>query len=171
MKELFPLNTFQQDAVLKRLNELSDGINAPSFEDIVDKDGHKRFIEGNIELYEDMPEGMTKTYGKWSLSGSHLLIVLAVDIANETIIENGKVVALLSGLPEWIRNKIYAIWGGTYIDTKALNAFADNWTTQTLQIHLYKSSGGNISLRTGNNVTLTANRHLRIAFDLLIDND
>lgn len=27
MKELFPLNTFQQDAVLKRLNELTDGVN------------------------------------------------------------------------------------------------------------------------------------------------
>ena len=139
-------------------------------EQIVDKDGHQRFIEGDIDLSNDMPDGMTKIYGKWSLSGSHLLIVLAIDIVDTTEITGGVAMATLN-LPDWVKNKIIPLWQSNYIDTKTFNAFADNWSTQTIQVHFYKSLQGAITLRTGNNITLSADRHCRIVFDLLIDNE
>ena len=49
----------------------------PKMEDIVDADGHKRFIEGNVTPANIIGENDIQ-YAKWSLSGSHLMIVLAI---------------------------------------------------------------------------------------------
>ena len=51
--------------------------NLEIFERIVDKDGHKRFIEGEIELADSITY-LTNLYGKWSLSGSHLMLVICI---------------------------------------------------------------------------------------------
>ena len=75
----------------------TDG-NYKIFENIVDNQGNTRFIEGDITIQE--VSGVSKLFGKWSLSGSHLLIVLALGIANATEIINGTTIAKMNNIPK-----------------------------------------------------------------------
>ena len=137
-------------------------------ENIVDNNGHKRFIEGDISLYSYMPAGMTLTYGKWSLSGTHLMIVLAGNLADETVLPNSADVARLTTLPSWILEKVYPVFNDV-IERKKFDASASSWGVQQLDVALRKSSDY-LFIRLASALTLTANRGFRIAFDLLIDN-
>lgn len=136
------------------------------FENIIDKDGNKRFIEGDIELYSTVPEGITKLYGKWSLSGSHLLIVLAFSVSDTT--QFAGTIAQIP-LPEWIREKLIAIFSNA-IDFKPVNLFANNLSSQSVGVYLRKVSDTVVDLYV-NTFTASADRVGRIAFDLLIDNE
>ena len=146
------------DATLTFTNEVQ------IFENIVDKDGHKRFIEGDIDFNET--EGFTKTYGKWSLSGSHLLIVIAGIVANETPAGNRKIANV--NLPSWIKDKINNLFG-IVVDTKQLIYYANDYTTQTSNVYLEKQS--NVVQIALANPAITAQRQFRVEFDLLIDNE
>lgn len=140
---------------------------APYFENIVDKDGHKRFIEGEILGYS-LPEDVVVDYGKWSLSGSHLLIVFALSIPNGTILAGGNKGKLT--LPEWITNKIYPILGN-YIDVKNFSFWASDTTAQSANFGLLKQSNDFYIYQLTSSITTDKDRKIRIAFDLLIDNE
>lgn len=138
-----------------------------SLEQIYDKDGHNRFIEGEIDLIATAPEGLTKTYGKWSLSGTHLLIVLACDIANNTTL-NGKIADV--NIPLWIANKIIPT-SSSLVDFKGgVRAWNDDASGSQGYDTILRKTDNTLNIVV-NNVTATANRHIRIAFDLLIDNE
>ena len=147
---------------------LSISGNAKLFENIVDKDGHKRFIEGDILLNENIPEGITKTYGKWSLSGSHLLIVLCINVLDTTIISAGKIVDNIE-LPDWIKDKITAISGANVVISPT-NGYASDGSSQNISSYLGKSNLNEIYIYLGN-LTLTKDRIFRFNFDLLIDTE
>ena len=136
---------------------------------LVDSQGHERFIEGDISLYSDMPEGITLTYGKWSLSGTHLMIVLAGNLADETVLANSTDVARLTTLPSWILDKVYPVFNDV-IERKKFDASASTWGVQQIDVALRKSTDY-LYIRLASALTLTANRGFRIAFDLLIDNE
>lgn len=137
----------------------------PVFENIVDAQGHKRFIEGDINIEEII--GVTKTYGKWSLSGTHLLLVLCVNVLNETTITVPTYLSYIT-LPEWIFDKIVQL-SNAFVDRKSFSMVASSWDSQPLDVVLQKSNNKlALSVRTA--VTSTADRDCRIAFDLLIDN-
>lgn len=138
-----------------------------SFENIVDEDGHKRFIEGDITI--NTTEGFTQKYGKWSLSGSHLLMVVAIEISASTSIANGSYLADIN-LPEWIMNKIYPIIEPYLVDEKTFLSFNSSWATSNHLLILEKRDG-KLKLRFGGAYSITDLRSLRVAFDLLIDND
>lgn len=133
------------------------------FEKIKDADGHARFIEGDIEI-EDI-EGVTQVYGKWALSGTHLLIVVAGQIADETVMEYGKFADI--NLPQWILDKIYPVYA-TAIERKAFDIYASNGASQEVTTYLIKSTN---KLEIETQFTATADRNFRFAFDLLIDNN
>ena len=138
---------------------------AKILENIEDSASHKRFLEGDVNLAADAPAGITKTYGKWSLSGTHLMFVLAGTIANGTVLSWG-VLAACAGMPQWVLDKIFPMTD-SYVDRKDFEIFADNLTTQTLSAWLRKTTVLFISV---NALTLSADRSFRISFDLLIDN-
>lgn len=140
----------------------------PIFEEITDKDGHKRFIEGNGLVSEIT--GLTNTYCKWALSGTHLLLVCAGKLADETVINAGTVLCQFE-IPKWVYDKIYPVWGDAYIEYKAIDCRADNWVGQTLDTALYKGSANIIGIIMPSTLTLTDDRGFRIEFDLLIDNE
>lgn len=141
-----------------------------AFENIVDKDGHKRFIEGEISLHSDMPSGVSKTYGKWSLSGTHLMIVLCLSIENTTTLSNGTNIGTCT-LPSWISDKIYPVWQSLWIERKDFSAFADDWTAQTFTCSMRKGADNTLLIAKTGNLTLTSDKNVRIYFDLLIDNE
>lgn len=134
---------------------------------LVDKDGHPRFIEGDINIPEI--EGVTKEYGKWSLSGSHLLIVLAISIVDTTALTT-RTIASFDGLPQWVIDKCIPTFSNA-IDYKAFNLFASNLSSQNIGVYLRKPTTSSLDIYLANNITLTADRTGRIAFDLLIDNE
>ena len=137
----------------------------PKMEDIVDADGHKRFQEWE-GVRGTIPEGVTLTYNKASLSGSHLMLVIAGSIANGTQILNGHVFSNFS-LPNWIMDKIVPVWQDHFIEVKNLTLRSDDWTSQSMNNVLAKY--GNIQITASGDLTLTADRSFRLQYDLLID--
>ena len=134
------------------------------FEHIVDKDGHKRFIEGDITI--NTITGVTQSYGKWSLSGSHFMIVIAGAVANATVLTAGTLVDI--ELPSWILSKIVGVVADI-VDSKEFTLWATNYSKQSIGINLIKQTA---KLRVSyGSLTLTADRTFRIQFDLLIDNE
>lgn len=159
---------YSKPQLLEAVEQEAEVNGLKAFENIVDKDGHKRFIEG-----EGTPlslEGFTASYCKWALSGTHLMFVIAGTIASGTTITGYPNLAVFK-LPEWIYNKIYPVWLN-YIESKTITLYAENWTNQTMQIGLAKGSGTNINIpKISGDITLSAERSFRIAFDLVIDNE
>lgn len=146
-------------------NQKENGVNITQ---LVDANGNPRFIEGEGTPLEQ--EGVTISYCKWSLSGTHLMFVCAGTIEDTTIIENSKVIASFS-LPNFIFEKIYPVWADVRIETKNITFYASNWVTQSAGFTLTKRSNAvEINLTSGN-FTLTANRGFRMQFDLLIDTE
>lgn len=138
---------------------------ALEFENIVDKDGHNRFIEGDIEI--DEYSGIEKTYGKWSLSGSHFLIVLAISIEDTTTPNQRR--CCLINVPQWVLDKIYDITGYIVV-SNSFTGYDVNFNTQTIIANLLKQNN-QLKINYGNEVAVTGKKFFRLNFDLLIDNE
>ena len=135
---------------------------------LVDSEGHERFIEGDIEFTNTGT--CSKTYGKWSLSGSHLLVVLVIEGETDETIANGEI-AVLSNLPEWIKDKIIVLYGNI-IAPQTSYFYASDGTTQQINTLFNKRGNGQIDISTSSpTTTFTKDRLCRIVFDLLIDNE
>lgn len=134
-------------------------------ENIKDLSGNLRFIEGDITTNEI--EDVTFNYAKWSLSGTHLMFVVAGEIANGTVLPFS-VIASNIDIPQWIKDKIIPLFATDIVSRLTLTLFADDATTQTVGTTLYKRNTGNVDISISA-ITLTASRKFRIQFDLLID--
>ena len=139
----------------------------PLMENIVDSQGNKRFIEGDINLLEDLPSGVVKDYGKWSLSGSHLMFVLALSLDNGLDIASRDYCVI--NLPKWIYDKINILFQTSVVDRNSFLAWDAGYGTQNLTATLNKKENGITIGISG--FQLPADRHIRISFDLLIDNE
>jgi len=138
----------------------------PVFENIVDKDGNKRFIEGNIAT--GTITDVIFTYAKWSLSGTHLMIVLAGNATNGA---NFQGEFALFTIPSFIHNKIVALFGSSDNVAKVnFSMFNDDLSTQETSAYLQKQADNKLRIYV-NGITLTKDRQFRIEFDLLIDDE
>ncbi len=136
-----------------------------AIEALVDDNGNPRFIEG-----DGVPatiDGFTATYCKWSLSGTHLMLVLAGNVANECVIPVSTNIATFN-LPDFIMDKIAPIISTT-INRYAVTFYAEDFSNQSAVISLLKDN--NVTMTFNSTFTLTANRNFRIQFDILIDNE
>lgn len=137
-------------------------------ENIVDAKGHKRFIEGNIETPE--LTGVTFTYAKWSLSGTHLMVVLAFNMVEGTSLGATDVIGTCV-VPKWILDKIYRIISGSavvsFISSKPRVLGVDS------PAHSFELDKTDVSLTIYpyGNYTASHDTGFRLQFDLLIDND
>lgn len=146
------------------VEDIKDGA-TPLFETITDNHGNKRFIEGNITIWPI--NGITQTYGKWSLSGSHLMIVICIDLENVTLANDDLAVI---DLPVYIRDKITPLWRNQYVDRKSFTMWDDSGSSGG-NINVYLGKGTNLAIKFQSTATITALNHMRIQFDLLIDNE
>ena len=133
---------------------------------LVDADGHERFIEGDINI--ETITGITKKYGKWSLSGTHLMLVLACEVEDATAIDGGTLANI--SLPQWILDKIVPVFSNA-VSFQVIPMYADNWTSQNISLSLRKPADNLVRIAMESTVTLTATRKFRAQFDLLIDNE
>lgn len=136
------------------------------FDNIVDKDGHKRFVEGNITC--PIMDGVTFNYAKWSLSGTHLMFVIAFHAEDNAVITNNSFEA--QDMPSWIKSKLIPIFRSTYIDLKTFQSRADaDLTQQSFSVSL-QNDNSYIKINVLTGFTITKACGCRIQFDLIIDN-
>lgn len=140
------------------------------FENITDKDGHKRYVEGSGTVI-NMPEGFEVLYNKWSLSGSHLMFVLYLKNPSEDTTVATFGIKVNYDLPQWIKDKIYTPSSSYAV---AFNDF--------IQITAGATAGDKMkfAVRKDNDVisvdkyyqdTFKGGAYTRVSFDLLIDNE
>ena len=135
------------------------------FENITDKHGNPRFVEGDITM--NTITGVTQTYGKWSLSGTHLMIVVSGTIASNTKINN----LLNIELPNYIMDKIKPLFATNYIEMKTFQTYANDWSTQAMTVQSAKINNRFVVNASGSGFTATKDRAFRIQFDILIDDE
>lgn len=146
-----------------------DVVKINQIENLIDNAGNLRFVEGDgtpMTL-----EGFTSSYCKWSLSGTHLMLVLSGSFADTTVLPADKIIGEFN-LPQYIKDKIFPVWGPN-METRSVTCTALSWSTQTMNVVLYKETAtGIMKIKTlSSALTFTDTRHFRIQFDLLIDND
>lgn len=143
----------------------------PIFENIVDAQGHKRFVEGDITI--ETIEGVTQTYGKWSLSGTHLMLVVVCNVDTTANLRSVKLCDI--NLPDWIKDKIivtFPIYSTVISATLTIKDVSSGDVIATPSIYLRKDNTNNVYINFANTtITITSNSLFRIEFDLLIDNE
>ena len=146
------------------LDEASGGTNI--LEDIVDKNGNKRFIEGN-----GIPESnadFNSKYCKWSLSGTHLMCVLSASLSANTIL-GAKTLATFT-VPEYIGSKIITTWANRI--TMLEPYIKDSEGAGGTIVVLVNYSNNNITFElVANEPAVNRERYFRIQFDMLIDSE
>lgn len=155
------LNTYNQAVP----NELAYLFNAVTLNNVVDSYGNPRFIEGD-GTYATIT-GFTATQCKWSLSGTHLMLVVAGTIANGTAIPQYTHLGDFN-VPNFIFDKIQTVWG-TNIEIKSIQVFNSDWSAQTMSTYLTKTT--KLSILANSAFTASKDRNFRIQFDLLIDSE
>ena len=135
---------------------------------LIDSNGNSRFVEGDITM--KTITGVTQTYGKWSLSATHLMLVIGFTIDNNTVLSPQAVANV--DLPEYIYNKIIPLWtsGNHNYVARYTNTIydADGQNNQNLQCFLLKDT--KVGIQIGS-LTANSDKIVRVAFDLLIDAD
>ena len=142
----------------------SDGNPIVICEHLNDSNGNARFVEGNLTT--KTVTGVTFTYAKWSLSGSHLMLVLCGEVAANATLGYGAWGEV--ELPDYIINKISNVFS-SYIAVNEYKAYHDDWTSIDVSL-AYQKIGNKIyftQVDSANNTN--ADAHFRIQFDLLID--
>ena len=160
MRRMYSLNQLQEIA----LKKIESTTSLKVFENIVDKDGHKRFIEGEITTYPYTD--VSYSYAKWALSGSHLIIVVAMTFAPK---EWTYAVIAEVNLPQWIKDKLIPFFSSASIDVKSVVFYDSSYATKNPIAFLVKD--GNTIKIALNTITFTSTSNGRIEFDLLIDNE
>lgn len=137
-------------------------------ENIVDSKGNKRFIEGEGTPVTPSPTGITITKTFWSLSGTHLILVVLGSAANGTIVADGTSLAKFY-LPKYIFDKIEAVWSTNGVASTNFTYVSDTWSTQDAKAAIIKDTD-NLTITTAyGGTTLTTDKKFKIQFDLVIN--
>lgn len=135
-----------------------------------DAQGNPRFVEDTGTI-TNVIEGLTITYNKWSLSGTHLMFVLAGRM-NGTFASNVGLNLVIYNLPDYIKNKIVPVY--SYSDAIEIKAMIlrkrDGTPTSLTTILRIVDNKPRIDIWQA--FTLDNEDYdFRIQFDLLIDAD
>lgn len=113
-------------------------------------------------------EGVTITYCKWSLSGTHLMLVCAGTVENTTVLTGNTNIAKYV-LPDNILNKIVPTFS-SFIGRIQGTFWGSDYSNQGVVLNVIKATNS-INIDTAISYTMTADRFFRLQFDLLIDNE
>ena len=145
----------------------TDVVNVNRIEQIVDADGHNRFIDDNVQT--GVITDVTFNYAKWSLSGTHLMIV----IAGNTTASIPKYTLLASvNLPQWIKDKIYKLnnYSSVVSMTNLIGRTITPDAINTYKCTLSKTDEGVLNINAYEEINSgNYEEGFRLQFDLLID--
>lgn len=166
--------------LLRYLESLKDNHSDPSaewgssggglLEDIEDSAGNKRFIEG-----EGVPTtsitGIEFLYNKWSLSGTHLMIVVVIKATTTVTISSNTHLDSIT-LPDYIFNKIVPV-SDDVVDYKSFNIYDNSGSVVTTCNGFIRKLSTSLSLKSGysSSISLSSGKCIRFQFDFLIDDD
>lgn len=145
----------------KQIQELVKTTQGIDIANLVDEDGHPRFIKGTPTDKE--VSGVTLAYNKWSLSGTHLLVVVAGSLAQQEFAFSS--IVELNDLPEWIADKLIPVASDT-IEQQAVVLYGG--TNQTGYFQIRKNAQGLVYITIAG-ITTNAAKTFRVQFDLLVD--
>ena len=137
-----------------------------TLDDIVDSQGNKRFIEGNGVPYS--VAGITPKYYKWTLSGTHLMIVFAFETLPNATIDNKNLAKF--EVPAFILNKINVDNGSILYKINAI-CFKDAADDVTFKCAIVKRSK-KLDVYFNDSLTFDSYaRTCRVQFDLIIESE
>ena len=142
------------------------------FENIVDKAGNHRFIEGDLTPINDLAE--LSPFAHWSLSGSHLMLVLCVyNTTDEDITISGASELAHVELPTWIINKIFPMGESGHVAMKSgiKGLYPSSLTPSSTDVTAYLLKTESTLYLNGINAKFESGDYYRIEFDLLIDDE
>ena len=142
------------------------GSDTITLDDIVDKNGNNRFVEGNGTPANF--EGLTSTYCKWSLSGTHLMCVLSATLSVNTRLPS--LILATFTIPDYIGRKIITTWGN-HVEIKEPYLKTRQGSGATMNVWVdYDNNNIKFNLFS---IVEPANkeRYFRIQFDMLIDSE
>ena len=151
-------------------------VNVNRLEQIVDSNGNPRFLEGNGQYTID-EDVIGVLYCKWSLSGSHLMVVITGRFASSKAIPQYKPLATYE-LPDFIINKIYSVTGAHYgnisrIDIKLFTQTVEAISTEAGYGYINEDSPNILRILCRDGFTTSANEYnfFRAQLDLIIDTE
>lgn len=139
-----------------------------TLDDIVDSQGNKRFIEG--EGTTATITGVTFTYNKWSLSGTHLMLVCAGETSAGTTVTSNMLFVTYT-LPDFVMDKIYPIWMNNSVDIKNFYFRSVNSESSSLTVVQLRKENNTLTMHSNLSETMSGKRAFRFQFDLLIDSE
>lgn len=153
---------------------VGNGMYRASLESIVDSDGNKRFVEGNFSV--ENIEGITWTYHKWSLSGTHLMIVLEGRNNTDTTItfEGNEIFGnLQDSTLSYIYDKIPILTTYNLVSTAMFRTYQNFDATEKGNLSLIKPGANHLRVINWKRAVenIPAGSAFRVQFDLLIDSD
>lgn len=137
-----------------------------TLDDIIDSNGNKRFIEGDGQPGD--LNALESSYCKWSLSGTHLMCVLAGKLKDGVSVTGGSVLATFK-VPNYILNKIIPVWG-EHLESRTVSLNTILSTTSYCYVFIDKTLT-ELKIVTDGTFTPSYDRYFRIQFDLLIDSE
>ena len=145
-------------------------------ENIKDADGNLRFVEGDVPIYSTFQAlGFSHVYGRWSLSGTHLMIVFVFknNSGNDIAVNEWSKFFEIT-LPEYISNKIFPMESNVVTTTSLKGVNAADAPTPIDRGNAYLEKHTNqyeCFLRNGtSDTTIKDGDTIRIQMDLIIDN-
>lgn len=139
---------------------------------ITDADGNSRFISGEItKSTAGVGEKVEFAYAKWTLSGSHLMLVCMFKVL-ENFTASGTSLGYCFP-PHWLNAKIYPMASTNHVAVidATYGYYPNNLSASTGSIRTYLAKVPNsdeidITIEGGN---LEADKYYRVVFDLVID--
>ena len=104
---------------------------------IVDADGYNRFIDLSNQI--SIRDSFVKSEGRYigvTLSGSHLMIVIAGEIPQQVFPSAVRLWEL--ALPTWLHNKIYNTAGSGYVAYEKAIVFKADGTSREIDAPVWK---------------------------------
>ena len=138
---------------------------------ITDADGNPRFVDGDITIDSGLAEKVESAYSKWTLSGSHLMIVCMFKVL-EDFTASGTNLAKVT-IPSWLYAKIYPMGNTNHISVidSLYGYYPNNLSASAgaIRPYLAKNVGDyqlDITIESGN---LEEDKYYRVVFDLVIE--
>ena len=146
------------------LDEASGGV--VTLDDIVDKNGNNRFLEGTLR---DGSTGASITYKKWSLSGSHLMIVL-VGTVSSNLTDHTALASVT--FPAYIQSKIHPLGKSAQLVSLTKGFLINNTEYIATEYNFkLKKISNEFRIVPEQAITISGTYNFRIQFDLLIDSE
>lgn len=141
-------------------------------ENIVDDNGDLRFNEGSIDVIDTLEDYVI--FSKWSLSGTHLLLVLCIYNTSESdiTISGASQITTPINLPQWVKSKIYPM-GTTYHVMRISGGITgykpSDLTASANPVETYLMKANNDITINTIDATFESGFYYRFEYNLLID--